>query len=60
MAEEVDSALVAIIDEACAARKGRDMDERRKPARGKPVAAFVVSLIAGLWMFGMGKTRDAP
>lgn len=30
------------------------MSEDKKPTPGKPAAAFVVSLIAGLWMLAMG------
>jgi len=30
------------------------MDRRDTPRRGRPVAAFVICLIAGLWMLGMG------
>ncbi len=30
------------------------MNENQKPMSGKPVAAFAVSLIAGLWMLVMG------
>ncbi len=30
------------------------MNQGQKPAPGKPVAAFVISLVAGLWMLAMG------